>query len=92
MQERNRSINDSRLPAEFKNTIISIHGKAGEEWLTGFDELISYCINKWHFKLLPAKKLFYNFVTPVRRWLKSNFEIGYFGRWLTFRNSRLKSF
>jgi streptomycin 6-kinase len=54
-----------RLPVEFKNTIISVHGKAGEEWLAGFDKLINYCVNKWQFKLLPAKKLSYNFVAPV---------------------------
>jgi streptomycin 6-kinase len=53
------------LPAEFKNTIISVHGKAGEDWLTGFDELINHCVNKWQLKLLPAKKLSYNFVAPV---------------------------
>jgi streptomycin 6-kinase len=53
------------LPNEFKNTIIGVQGKAGEEWLAGFDELINYCINKWQLNLLPYKKLSYNFVTPV---------------------------
>jgi streptomycin 6-kinase len=54
-----------KLPDEFKNTVISVNGKAGKEWLAGFDDLIAYCIHKWQFRLLPAKKLSYNFVAPV---------------------------
>jgi streptomycin 6-kinase len=53
------------LPDEFKNIIISVNGKTGEKWLAGFDGLIDYCIHKWQFRLLPAKKLSYNFVAPV---------------------------
>lgn len=53
------------LPDEFKNTIISVNGKTGEKWLAGFDDLIAYCIHKWQFRLLPFKKLSYNFVAPV---------------------------
>lgn len=53
------------LPDDFKRTIIGVHGIAGEKWLSHFDNLINYCISKWRFKLMPAKKLSYNFVAPV---------------------------
>jgi streptomycin 6-kinase len=53
------------LPAEFINTIISVNGKAGEQWLAGMDELIAYCKHKWQFELLPVRKLSFNFIAPV---------------------------
>jgi len=54
------------LPSKFIQTIISVHGKAGEKWLAGLDELIAYCKNKWQFELVPPKKLSYSFVAPVK--------------------------
>ncbi len=53
------------LPDDFKRTIIGVHGIVGEKWLSNFDGLIDYCISKWRFQLMPAKKLSYNFVAPV---------------------------
>ena len=55
----------NELPDEFKTTIIKVNGKAGVEWLADFNNLLNYCIGKWRLKVLPAKKLSYNFVAPV---------------------------
>lgn len=53
------------LPDDFIQTVISVRGEAGRQWLGSLDELITYCKGKWHFELLPAKKLSFNFVAPV---------------------------
>jgi len=53
------------LPRKFIQTVISVHGKTGERWLDELDDLITYCKQKWHFELLPVKKLSFNFVAPV---------------------------
>lgn len=83
-----------RLPAEFKSTIINIYGNAGEEWLAGFGELIAYCINKWQFKLLSAKKLSYDFVVPVvfNNGSKAILKLGVPGAGLLSELAALKAF
>jgi streptomycin 6-kinase len=53
------------LPSKFIQTVVSVHGKAGQKWLAGLDDLITCCKQKWQFELLPVKKLSINFVAPV---------------------------
>jgi streptomycin 6-kinase len=53
------------LPAEFKETVINVNGDAGKKWLLNFDNLVTYCEDKWRFKLMPHYKLSFNFVAPV---------------------------
>lgn len=53
------------LPAKFIQTVLSVHGRTGEQWLAGLDDLITYCRQKWQFELLQIKKLTFNFVAVV---------------------------
>ncbi|MDB5023043.1 MAG: kinase [Mucilaginibacter sp.] len=82
------------LPDEFKNIIISIYGKTGEKWLAGLDGLIDHCLHKWRLKLLPAKKLSYNFVVPVvfENGSKAILKLGVPGAWIMSEIAALKAF
>ena len=53
------------LPSDFIDKVTSVHGEVGKQWLESLDSLIAYSKHKWHFELLPAKKLSFNFVAPV---------------------------
>lgn len=67
MQEYPYEYSESRirLPETFTETIASVHGKLGEQWLHDFNRLLTYCERKGHMRVLDPYPLSYNFVAPV---------------------------
>ncbi len=55
-----------RLPELFRQTIKSVHGEQGENWLEGFDKLVRYCEEKWGLRIVRSYELTFNYVAAVR--------------------------
>ncbi len=53
------------IPNGFFQTIKSIHKEIGEKWLEDFNDLKSYCEEKWGLQILQPYELSYNFVAPA---------------------------
>ncbi|GLX67311.1 aminoglycoside phosphotransferase family protein [Paenibacillus glycanilyticus] len=56
-----------RIPEHLYQTIKSVHGEKGEQWLEGFDRLLLDCEEKWGMTVeMPSPfVLSFNFVAPV---------------------------
>lgn len=55
------------LPTQFKENIIKLHGKKGEQWLNNLPNLLSYCEKEWSLVIGPPfKNLNFNYVSSVR--------------------------
>lgn len=51
------------FPNTFQNKIISLHGAAGEEWLSSLPSIIEHCTQKWNLtNVTPAPELYYNLI------------------------------
>jgi streptomycin 6-kinase len=82
------------LPSTFIAAVVSVHGRKGEEWLSSLDELIDHCKRKWHFRLLPARNLSFNFVAPIlfEDGLKAILKLGLAGRGIDSEIAALQAF
>ncbi|WP_027087298.1 aminoglycoside phosphotransferase family protein [Cohnella panacarvi] len=54
------------LPETFRQTIKSVHGARGENWLDGFGELVRYCEAKWGLRIVHSYDLTFNYVASVQ--------------------------
>ncbi|WP_137789369.1 aminoglycoside phosphotransferase family protein [Bacillus sp. E(2018)] len=56
-----------KLPDLFIKQIIGVHGEKANEWLSKFEEILSYCEKNYDLHIQQPFNLSYNFVAPATR-------------------------
>jgi streptomycin 6-kinase len=56
-----------RLPADFSQRIIDVHGEQGADWLMRLPQLLDELSGRWNLRVDERFELSYNFVAPATR-------------------------